>query len=767
MVCRASYRDLLSTASSIISMDQQMHDVESLMSHIGQKCNTRIIERKSSNLHTFNNYVSVKDNARYAFTSQLAVLKSCPDVIASIVKTGGSLLLAAKVLLVSRLLHTKLSKRTHPPPYLETLRGRLARLRGRLLGKSEQRFRSLDAGREELVEAMCAFALATSSSTQDVVIHFQTLRLEAIQECIVGGKENPQGNLLTALRLYVKSLQDTKAIVPGQLSSALQSLKATPIFRSKELQGLVDMNLDIHDGWMGEDIKGFTPYIRHDDLNRTHAEKMLKAWAKTAVGKFLEGLKMRVQDISEATKLMSLRREVLELWLGQHRHSFGVDASEVLDGLRAVFNERAVELVKQRVRTLGDVGGSMIRTIKEDWQYWQDHASNKLTTLWSPTVINMDISNGARAFRQKLMDVMAGKHEVVLDLCRTYLNWREEIRTIENVIIEAKRIRWVENIDDVDNDDDLLDDKQTLLSEDDPALLQEALRDGLEEAFTNLNKVIQILVSELDQERDVDKAIIILRILRDIRGNIPASSSSIEVGRDVIPILFAHLAASTLILPLQRSCKRFSRFLKVSTLPTRMLWEGEPEVPVLPSPWSYRLLLEITQSMADLGADIWSPEAVKALKESAAAQLLKRLQDIPASADLEENTNGVVNGKANAGEADTDHGSMEEPEENPDSKEGNDATQGSQQPNGSLTNGSHPSPTNPALEQQKATQQLFDVLYLSNALAVDTDTSESGLEQLQGRLIGGIELEAKSIERMRKGAAEYWKRTGLLFGLLA
>ena len=50
---RASYRDLLNTAESIIEMNGQMHNVETHMAEIGQKCNTRLLERKATNFRAW------------------------------------------------------------------------------------------------------------------------------------------------------------------------------------------------------------------------------------------------------------------------------------------------------------------------------------------------------------------------------------------------------------------------------------------------------------------------------------------------------------------------------------------------------------------------------------------------------------------------------------------------------------------------------------------------------------------------------------------
>ena len=50
---RASYRDLLGTANSIIEMDGEMHNVEAYMGEMGQRCNTRLLEKKGTNLRSW------------------------------------------------------------------------------------------------------------------------------------------------------------------------------------------------------------------------------------------------------------------------------------------------------------------------------------------------------------------------------------------------------------------------------------------------------------------------------------------------------------------------------------------------------------------------------------------------------------------------------------------------------------------------------------------------------------------------------------------
>ena len=679
------------------------------------------------------------DTAQYTFASQLAVLRSCPDVISHTLKHGRSLLLAAKVLVIARLLHTKLSKRANAPPYLDLLRSRLATLRDRLLVKIDRRFKSLATDRGVLVEAMCAFAISTSSSPTDVVRHFHHARLEAIGENMEREGTKTQDLILQALRLYVKTLRDSKAIVPGQLSLALQGIKAIPIFKSQDVAKVAGLNLDIYQRWIDEDIQSFTPYIRHDELTRVESDKLLRFWATKAIRTFLTGLRTRVSLVKDIGPLMNLRRDLLEVWLSQHHHGAGVDAGEVLDGLRDVFNNQAEVLIRDRCLALREVVFATQTVIDQ----WQPGTSDNVTSLWSPTIIGLGTSNGAKALRQHLINITAGKDDTLLQVCQSYTTWLHSISEFEKVTQETKAIKWTDNIDDIEEEDDLLDDKQTLLSEDDPQFLITALQRNLTSAFSDFESNIQNIATTLTSKTDIHKLVFLLRLLRSIRANLPPSSLSLDLSHELIPTLYSQLADAALLQPLQGCQHRFAKFTTGPTFPSRALWEGDPEIPVLPSPWAYRFLLELTQSMAGLGADNWTPAAVGALKVKAAGRVVDVL------AKREEKSKGVngdmvENGTETAGEQTEESGQ----------------TEGDVKVNG--THGIDA--VDPTLKKEKASQQFFDVVYLRNAFAVKGQISS--LQDLESTLLQDVQLDSEIINRVRTGAAEYWDRTSLLLGLL-
>ncbi|KAK3063638.1 hypothetical protein LTS18_013910, partial [Coniosporium uncinatum] len=70
---------------------------------------------------------------------------------------------------------------------------------------------------------------------------------------------------------------------------------------------------------------------------------------------------------------------------------------------------------------------------------------------------------------------------------------------------------------------------------------------------------------------------------------------------------------------------------------------------------------------------------------------------------------------------------------------------------------------NETVRTEKLTQLLFDVCYLQRALSFTAGAPLDLAEKLRMEAAVG----QAEIERLRKSVAEYWKRTYLLFGLLA
>ena len=674
-------------------------------------------------------------------------------MISRILKNGSSVLLAAKVLVISRLLHTKLSQLSKPPQYLETLRNRLGSLRRRLLGKIDRRFKTLELSAEAQVEAMCAFSLATSSSLKDVLRHYHHVRLEAISEKVEQGVSGHE-DMLLALRIYVRTLRDTRAIVPGQLAYALERLKSVSLFKSQEVYSLTELNLDIHERWIGDDIRTFTPYIRHDDLSKTEVEISLKQWAKKAFSTFLDGLRNRILDVEDPLVLLQLRREVLELWLSNRQNSMGIDSTETLDGLRDVFNSQATRIIESRASILADIG-MMVEQILENWQ----SGTSALTpSLWELSMSSIDMANVGTAFKENIMTRSIGKSEPLGTVSQRYTAFLEGIEAVEEMIRNIRQTKWVDEAD-VDDEEDLLDNKQVLLSEDDPGHLQEKLSNALHKAYADLQGVIIGLHPRNEDANCGQQSSFLVRIWREVRQRLPKSYQNNDLGLISIPTLQRMVVDEALRTPLERCTKRIARTSVRKSPRERLLWEGDPELPVLPSAWNYQFLLDLVSSMSSYGSDLWTVQATNGLKRGL-------IPSIESLWHQEAEMNGHANSKD--GDADTrvpgneDLVNREKDEQGEQEAEFSDT----EKANGILANGERTDHKEESSDGK--IQRLFDIYYLIEATAVkELDRADNALISLQESLTEDLALDAQSVERMKTNAQEYWKRTSLLFALLA
>ena len=696
------------------------------------------------------------DKFRFKFASQLAVLRSCLAMISRLFNNKSSMLLAAKVLVISRLLHAKLSQSPNPPPYLDNLRDRIGNLRRRLLSKIDRRFRHVDLTQDVLVETMSAFSLATSSSTRDVIRHFHHQRHEAVCERMADVDADHE-SVLVAIRLYVKSLRETQALVPNQLAHALERLKSSSLIKSLDVNAVTDLKLDIHERWIDDDVKTFTPYIRHDDLSKTESETSLKLWADSVFSSLLDGLRARLGMIQQSFVLTELRKQVLELWLTNSQYSLGINPAEALDRLRAAFNLQYIRIVQDRATKL-----SLISTIaEEELQAWQPGVSDSSPSLWEMSTTTSELSHGSKAFRDQLTMRSLGINEPLSRLYRSYEVFRENIMQLEGMIEELRKSNWADDIDDLEDEDDLLYNKQSLLSKEDPDLLQGELQDSLQEQYAGLEKRLSKLMPGEDDKQRGQKCCFLLRAWREIRQHPPSIYQTTGLGLYSLRELHKAVAEEAISLPLQNCSHGLRRVAGRGVLQARPLWEDDPQLPILPSPWTYRLLLNLAASMTAYGRDVWSAQATNVLKSRltrGTLPLIKALLD-----DHPPKTNGLVNGHLDGPNGE---GSMET---SPKANVGEEADR----PNGTDVHNALPngSPQDAHTEKQfddLKIQTAFDINYLCAAMARSTsEAADNELLDLESKVIADLTLEAKSFETIRMTAAEYWKKTSLLFGLLA
>ena len=666
------------------------------------------------------------DRRRYTYAAQLAIFRKCPEALSTILKKGGSVLLACKILALSRHLHTKISLDSAAIRYLDTIRSRLGILRQKLLASINRRLASSSIEADGLIDAMCAYALATSSSCADILRHFHHIRLDALSAALKKA-EVQSSDALYSLELWTRTLRDTKSIFPRQLASALVKLKAHPLIKDVAVRSITDFDLDLHEDWIGDDIRNFVPYVRHDDLTVASAAQMLALWAPSALQVMLAGVNNFIVSIDDPNTIISLRRDSLQSWFANYTFVIGITRIEVLDAFRKVFQKRLMSLVQSHCETMSDVESLVKETISQ----WDIDGNKKpIPPLWSEKIASMEVSRGVESFTEALTTSVYGKTESVLATIARYQHWREQVEKLRQAISALENIKWDD--DEIDSDDDEEDDsqgtRQKLLSEDDPAALNHHLNESLEQSFLSLQGSIGAVTKEIERSNEAgDKAAYLLRIIREIKQRLPSGLRNTKLDFPYASTLHCIIATPIVERVLTSNKLAVFKAMSRSKVPGRALWDGSPELPVLPSPWTFTILRTIELELGNLGFDLWTSPAVDELK----SLLRTGLVDVISKSVPQEETTSQVNG--------------------------------------SMTESSTPLDSSPSALRDVSIQRLFDIEYIDAATFISFlhHSADDPFSQCRNDLRQKLALTNVLDERIRKAAADYWKRTGLLFALLS
>ncbi|KAK4443960.1 oligomeric Golgi complex subunit 1 [Podospora aff. communis PSN243] len=714
-----SYRDLLGTADTIVAMRDDMERVQGTLGGMGGRCGRAVVGRKVGGLGRFVEEMEEGDGERGREARR------------------GLLVLGARLWVLGRLLVKSLGGEG------EEVRGAEKSLEGlhrRLLRGVEGVLRR---GRErgDVLMALGAYSLATSSGASDVLRHFLRVRGQAMALAFEdAGEERKDGrgqrDVLRCLGLYTRTLQDVQSLVPNRLTEALMALKKDALLANESLKTMEGLRLDIYKRWCGDEIQYYTPFIRHDDLDGKQAREMLTSWAKEGSGVLLRGLEKTLDGMTEFKAIVELRTNVLKLWIQEGSKAKGFDPSVLLDQIRDSVNGHMLEVVEAKVAKLRLVGSEVSAALDA----WREGFTERHKSLWDDGSFDTELSSGAAQFTQDVVARLYGRNDAVSKAVTCYQSWYHVIDDVTVVVDQLQRQRWDNDVDEIE-DEETIEHRQKLLAKEDPQKLSEHLNVSLVKAFNRLEEHLVLLwKAHQDGPNKGPIAMYFLRVLRDIRARLPQNLDAVkEFGLDAVPSLHETVAASVLALPLGELA---TVALARMTVVGRSLWEGSPELPASPSPGIFRVLRNLSTSMGDAGGDLWSPTAVKVLKQQLQREVSKRWLEAVEAVNATESP-ATAETKDNEGDA---AGDKEEPSTEPGAKSDDDKT----------------------AEQRRDLfiQWLFDISYLRAFLEASSEKQHS-LKDAEDAIFKHTKLDVAARDRVAKTTQDYWKRTSLLFGLLS
>lgn len=657
------------------------------------------------------------------------------------------MLLVAKVLVVSRLLHKTLSQHPSTPPFLGDLRNQLASLRRTLLKRIDKRLTSANGLDDSIIESLAAFCLATSSSSDDAIHHFHQVRLDVITSQLDSSREN----IPRALRLFIRTLQNSKALRSRQFSDVLAKLKTRPILSDPEVRSLDGLEIEVLGRWVAPEVINFTPWIKLSELGRSEGLQSIKTWSAQAFDRFAEGSRKALARSNDFPELLSLRADTVELWLSSWGSTITHGSEDVLERLRNIFNDHLKRIMATRVQTIDDIADQISSTVSN----WEKSEHTSVGSIWDSDLIAADYSNGASVFNHAVADRLLGRDGDVSAVLTKYKSWLVSVQELNESVEALRRLKWTDVLVGGEVEDEDID-VTPRLNEEDPRNLSNALHSAVREAYQNLQDSFSDTFKAFGSSHLNQKATFLLRLIRLVRREIPSGfvEEDFLFSSHLVPELQILLAAdivknsgSLAFVPSTGPALTKNTF---KVVPGRSLWEGDPPVPVQPCPSTFKYLRRLTATMDESGSDLWDPSTVRVLKDALEKQLQKSL-----GSTLEElegwktSSSAVLISETNDVEA----------SENDDQK-----NNGADAPTDTVDTESEKQTG--ALQAEVLydweVQLLFDALYLANMLGGPTQ-----LADVVERVQKSVDLSGAVTKAIRKSAEEYWKRTELLFGLLA
>ncbi|KAL4918070.1 hypothetical protein BDW62DRAFT_182283 [Aspergillus aurantiobrunneus] len=724
------YRELVGTAETIVSMSRNMEDVDTTLSDIGRRCNPRLMGKKYAHFNQINDETTEQNATKQALGAQLALLHRCSVVISKMLRRRGSPLLIAKLLVISRLLHKNLSEQKSAPPFLETLRNQLASLRRGLWSRIDKRLGSAKSTVDEVTEALAAYCLTTSSSSDDAVAHYHKIRLDVIKNHL--GAANASGeNILAALRLYVQTLQVSKILLSRRFTDVLSKLKSRALFIDPEIRNVDDLALDVLGRWAATDTVNFTPWIKLNEQSKQDAERTIKKWSKNAFDEFVSRSQASLATWVDFSQLLQLRKETLELWLCSWSSTPTHSALQVLEGTRNLFNNRLTNILSDKADTLDTFSQAVTVGISS----WGAGGHSGAQSMWDHELVSLDYSNGAAAFKEAITDRLLGRDEDISTVMEKYRDWLLTIGTLRESIDALRDVRWPDVLDEA-TDEDLDIDVAAILNEDDRQLLWEALDAAVGRVFDTLHTSFADTSKSIGDSNRGEKAAFMLKLIRLVRRELPYEfiPSDTKFSKAIVPglqeILATEVIAHTRPLSLSSSVNPGTKVLV-----GKMLWEGQPELPVQPSPSTFKFIRRMVESMDRHGQGLWDTSTVHVFQNTLQKDLAERITSF-----------------LNDIETSTDQSKPDAESETPPVQNGDDHSVES-------TTESH--------VHDLKLQLYFDTMFLVSA-STNKDTQQNSLQEVAETLRNSFGSEAGSMSKtMDQRAQEYWHRARLLFGLLA
>ncbi|KAK5098834.1 hypothetical protein LTS08_006212 [Lithohypha guttulata] len=457
----SNYRDLLDTAEQIVELDRKVPSAESNIAALGHACVPPTFETTAA-----------QPPARVIALSHLKLIDSMLRCTAKATKEK-SVLLASRLIVLSRLLIKHLEQANGLIQSLQWLQSRHKTVRQRLLACLDGILVRPTTPLQGLYRAVAAYCLTTSSASADALKHFQALRgarlAQRDSETQPSTPSISRSSVGMKCQYLIATVTAIKALSGRGVSEILANLQKHPIFEDSSLAKLDTLQLDFHRPLLPSDILSFTPYFKRQVLSPSEVRNIYQAWVDEHVSYVVRDLRDLLSNL-KLTGVLHMRKEIMNIFMPVcfstllHTSSLGT--------VRAVFSERIEDLVQTQASGLKRISDTLPRTEQgADETFWRSdlvrhmHIRRDDSNLISVQSQRLGLSQSPRIYLQRLN------------------KWTQAYGIIHDELNNLTRIRWQDKIEEYDDEDEeVANEIVTGLSKDDPQQYRRAYDAALLEA---------------------------------------------------------------------------------------------------------------------------------------------------------------------------------------------------------------------------------------------------------------------------------------------
>ena len=609
VVAKSEYREILFVAEKIKLLNDQVTDLDRMLAELARYSDVRRIERVVANVTGLREH---ERQQRFELTSVQAVLQllsKCPLVTSGLLNKKTSLLLAAKLLAISRHLISVVRKQQvgadQVYPELRSREASLDEISRRLKVRLDGYLARTSGSTTEIAQVLAAQALVRDQGASQVISRFQDLRIKKLHTIFKQTTSRHQ-RCEIALHHLLDSLNQIHAFRDGVLSKTWRGISQNAVLVDPLVLQITELNLSALQSQLPPEITGYRLRFSGSVAYDVDAE----GFNQRISDAFCRELRTVLKDCTSLPEAFDLRNSLLHA--RPNHGSRSAYNKSMFQTVMRLFDEWLTQHVTDEARRLDEVLETF-ETVIADTSSVPAQKDSSIHSPWHPSLAPSSSSLNHEDYMQSIVRTSQGYTDQLSSIVEKLDAYVMRIHATRRSIASTRQ----HHVDQSDSDSE--DDTESETENDGagsprpgkrrtsatkgPKLLS-AMEDSTTQAIIEMrNRLEGFLTEELEKEPETSKIGILIRSEREISRRLKLLQPQVELNPfKPSEQLLSLLVERTISEPMATLRRGYVRSIRSPV--ARKLWVGEPAKPSLPSSAMFRFLTDLTNAMSIVGQDL-------------------------------------------------------------------------------------------------------------------------------------------------------------------